>query len=89
VTRLVASFGIALRQAREARGWSQERLAERSDLNRSYVGEIERGHAIASLATPEKLAQALEVTPSALVMRGEAVSLQQLARRIELTAIAC
>ena len=26
-TRLVTSFGIAVRQAREAHGWSQERLS--------------------------------------------------------------
>lgn len=59
MSTLVQGFGIAVRQSREARGWSQERLAEHSDLNRSYVGEIERGSVIASLATVEKLAGAL------------------------------
>ncbi len=34
-TPLVASFGIAVRQSRDGHGWSQERLAELSDLNRS------------------------------------------------------
>jgi ribosome-binding protein aMBF1 (putative translation factor) len=51
MTALVESFGIAVRQLREAQGWSQEGLAERSDLNRSYVGEIERGSVIASMVT--------------------------------------
>ena len=55
---LVAGFGIGVRQLREARGWSQERLAEHANLNRSYIGEIERGCVIASLTTVEKLAAA-------------------------------
>ena len=61
---LVLSFGIGVRQLRDAQGWSQEQLAERSNLNRSYIGEIERGCAIASLVTVEKLASALKVSPS-------------------------
>jgi ribosome-binding protein aMBF1 (putative translation factor) len=89
MTALVESFGIAVRQSREAQGWSQEGLAERSDLNRSYVGEIERGRAIASLVTVEKLAVALGITPSTLVTRGEAVSHANLVRGINLMAIAC
>jgi transcriptional regulator with XRE-family HTH domain len=70
---LVQGFGLGVRQLREARGWSQERLAENSDLNRSYVGEIERGSVIASLATVEKLAAALKLTPSALLTHGESL----------------
>jgi ribosome-binding protein aMBF1 (putative translation factor) len=72
-TSFVRSFGIGLRELREARGWSQERLAENADLNRSYIGEIERGCAVASLATIAKLALALEVAPSTLVTRGEKI----------------
>lgn len=68
---LVQGFGLGVRQLREARGWSQERLAEHSDLNRSYVGEIERGSVIVSLATVEKLAAALKLAPSALLTHGE------------------
>ena len=52
MTTLVKGFGIAVRQSREAQGWSQERLAEQSDLNRSYVGEIERGIARQDLLDP-------------------------------------
>ncbi|WP_298925840.1 helix-turn-helix transcriptional regulator [uncultured Ramlibacter sp.] len=89
MTPLVESFGIAVRQSREAQGWSQEALAGHSNLNRSYVGEIERGKAIASLTTVEKLAGALGVAPSTLVIRGEAVNEQNLARFIKLTSIAC
>ena len=86
---LVRRFGIGVRQLREARGWSQERLAENSNLNRSYIGEIERGRVIASLLTVEKLAAALNVSPSALVTRGEAPSPSKLPEDTELMAIAC
>ncbi|MEC5397378.1 helix-turn-helix domain-containing protein [Uliginosibacterium sp. H1] len=64
-------FGRVVRQSREANGWSQEQLAERADLNRSYIGEIERGDAMPSLATIAKLATALGVTLSALMARYE------------------
>ena len=65
-------FGIVVRQLREARGWSQERLAGRAELNRSYFGEIERATAMPSLATAAKLAQALGVPLSELISRCEA-----------------
>lgn len=65
-------FGAVIRQLRKARGWSQERLAADASVNRSYMGEIERAHAIPTLATAEKLAQALEVALSELISRCEA-----------------
>jgi len=68
---LVRSFGAGVRQLREAQGWSQERLAENSNLNRSYIGEIERGVVIASLVTVEKLAAALQLSPSELLTHSE------------------
>lgn len=67
---LVQGFGLGVRRLREAQGWSQERLAEHANLNRSYIGEIERGVVIASLLTVEKLALALQVTPSELLRHG-------------------
>jgi transcriptional regulator with XRE-family HTH domain len=70
VSALVQGFGLGVRRLREAQGWSQERLAEYANLNRSYIGEIERGVVIASLLTVEKLAAALQVTPSELLRQG-------------------
>ena len=46
MTGLINSFGAAVRHLREAQGWSQELLAEKADLNRSYLGEVERGKEI-------------------------------------------
>ncbi|XVJ70460.1 MAG: helix-turn-helix transcriptional regulator [Rhizobacter sp.] len=64
-------FGAVIRQAREQRGWSQEQLAGRAELNRSYMGEIERATAMPSLSTAMKLAQALQVPLSQLIERCE------------------
>jgi transcriptional regulator with XRE-family HTH domain len=65
--QIVSSFGATVRQLREAQGWSQELLAEHADLNRSYVGEIERGQVIVSLVTVHKLAGALGVAAADLL----------------------
>jgi XRE family transcriptional regulator, regulator of sulfur utilization len=59
---LVRNFGAAVRHLRELQGWSQEQLAEHAGLNRSYVGEIERGSAIASIVTVDKIARAFNVS---------------------------
>jgi ribosome-binding protein aMBF1 (putative translation factor) len=72
MSKLNDRFSGIVRQMREAQGWSQELLAENADLNRSYVGEIERGIASPSLLTAEKLAQALGIKLSELVAHCEA-----------------
>lgn len=69
MSQLPICLGKVLRQQREQRGWSQEDLAEHASLNRSYVGELERGQAVASLLTLEKLAQAFDVSPTSLLSR--------------------
>jgi transcriptional regulator with XRE-family HTH domain len=61
MTTLVHIFGLTVRQLREAKAWSQEQLAEQAGLNRSYVGEIERGTVTASIVTVDKLARAFNV----------------------------
>jgi transcriptional regulator with XRE-family HTH domain len=53
------------------------------------VGELERGQAIASLLTIEKLAFAFGVSVSTLVSHAERISSFQTLKGIELTAIAC
>jgi transcriptional regulator with XRE-family HTH domain len=51
---------------RHAKGWSQERLAEHSELDRSYVAGIELGDRNPSLKALERLAKALRVRLAAL-----------------------
>ena len=52
-------FAKAIRKAREAKGWSQEELAERAELHRTYVGSVERGERNISIDNMERLASAL------------------------------
>lgn len=84
---LVEHFGIAVRQLREQRGWSQEQLAALSDLNRSYVGEIERGRVIVSIVTVHKLALALQLDAAALLARSAQITQLRQARALQLAAI--
>lgn len=65
------SFGITVRQARDKLGWTQEVLADKAGLNRSYLGEIERGVVMPSLATIAKLAVALHTDMAVLIARCE------------------
>ena len=71
MTDVSGKFGSVIRRLREERGWSQERLAGLAELNRSYMGEIERATAVPSLATASKLAHALEVPLSRLISHCE------------------
>ncbi|MEI7612717.1 MAG: helix-turn-helix transcriptional regulator [Betaproteobacteria bacterium] len=71
VIRLNRDFGLAVRELREEFSWSQEQLAEKAELNRSFIGEIERGIASPSLKTIAKLAVALQTVPSSLIARCE------------------
>jgi CheY-like chemotaxis protein len=59
-------FARTLKQYRRHLGITQEELAGRSGLHRSYVADIERGARNLSLSSIEKLAGALEVSVSAL-----------------------
>jgi CheY-like chemotaxis protein len=55
-------FGTAVRTRRKNLGISQEELAGRAGLHRTYVADIERGARNLSLANIEKLARALGTT---------------------------
>lgn len=71
MNELCGKFGGAVRRSREQNGWSQEVLADRAGLNRSYLGEIERGSSVPSLATIAKIALALNMNMSTLLARCE------------------
>jgi transcriptional regulator with XRE-family HTH domain len=60
-------FGANLRKIRLAKNFSQEQLAELSDLHRTYVSSVERGERNVTLQTAEKLAKALGISLSRLM----------------------
>lgn len=59
-----------LRRLRNMHGLSQEELADRADVNRNYVGMLEREEHAATIDMLEKLAQVLDVDPIELLRRG-------------------
>src|SRR3954469_7355884 len=61
-TDIKSRFGTAVRTERKRLGISQEELAGRAGLHRTYVADIERGARNLSLANIEKLARALGTT---------------------------
>jgi transcriptional regulator with XRE-family HTH domain len=60
-TDIKVQFGQRLRELRQAHGLSQEELAYRAGLHRTYVSSAERGERNVSLVNIERLAKALEV----------------------------
>jgi transcriptional regulator with XRE-family HTH domain len=59
-------FGQNLKRIRQDRGYSQEVLADRAGLHRTYVGSVERGERNISLVNIATLARALDVSISEL-----------------------
>src|SRR4051794_31816935 len=65
------ALGAALREARHAKSLSQELLAAVCDLDRTYVGGIERGERNPGYANLLRLAEALDTPLSEIVARAE------------------
>lgn len=64
---LALEFGIKLRETRELLGISQDDLALKSGIDRSYIGRIERGEVNISLEKVYKLSSALSCSPCELL----------------------
>lgn len=60
-------FGQHLREIRKAQGLSQEDLAYRTNLHRTYIGGVERGERNISIINIFRLADALGVSPAFLL----------------------
>lgn len=61
------SLGIHLRQIRESKNFSQQSLADISNLPKTTIGRIERAEISATISTLVKIADALEIEPKELL----------------------
>jgi len=87
--KLCLQFGLTIRHLRDKHYWTQEILAEKADLNRSFIGELERGKAIPSLLTMDKLADAFGISLTQLMNHCEQTRQKNTASQHDLTSIAC
>ena len=60
-------FGERVRELRKEKGLSQEALALACDLDRTYIGGVERGERNVSLVNIHRLARALAIAPRDLL----------------------
>ena len=55
-------FGFAVKARREAHGLTQEELAEKARIHRTYLSDVERGTRNLAILNIERLASALELS---------------------------
>lgn len=60
-------LALNIKKMRRARGWSQEELAHRAEIDRTYISAIERRVYASSIDVLARLAAALELDPAELL----------------------
>jgi transcriptional regulator with XRE-family HTH domain len=58
---IMKKFGQKVKILRLEKGWSQEKLALNSDLDRTYIPSIEKGERNVSIIVIEKIANAFQI----------------------------
>lgn len=66
---LIDTFATNLRRLRLQQKLSQEELAERAGVHRTYVGMLERSEKNVTIHNIERIARALAVAPEVLLRR--------------------
>jgi len=69
-SRLVA-FGARVRAIRKKKGLSQEGLSNLAGIDRSYMGQIERGEINLTLTKIYQIADALEMEANLFLLSGD------------------
>ncbi len=59
---VLIALGKRIRELREKQNWSQEELAEYADLDRTYIGGIERGERNVAVLNLSCIAKALKIS---------------------------
>ena len=68
---ILVALGDAIRRIRLEKGISQEKLALLAEVDRSYVGRVERGDNNVAVLTLARLAKALDVSMGELMLQAE------------------
>lgn len=66
---LKESFGKVIKALRDQRGLSQQELADYSEVDRTYISDLERGLHYPSLNTIYKLSEILGIKPYELLQK--------------------
>lgn len=74
---ILVAFGHLVRKHRKAKGHSQEAFADICDIDRSYMGGVERGERNLALLNIERIVAALEIKPSAFFKELDELWLKQ------------
>jgi transcriptional regulator with XRE-family HTH domain len=70
-TKFLRAFGLVVKRHREAKGASQEHLAELAGLHRTYLSDIERGIRNLTMSSASRIANGLSVPISMLIAEAE------------------
>lgn len=68
-SNLLKRIGVAVRFYRSKAGYSQEKLSEVSNIDRSFIGKVERGEVNVSLLTLSDISRGLGVTVEDIVKK--------------------
>lgn len=60
--QILTTFGSRMRSLRLEKGWSQETLAEKTGLHRTYIGSVERAERNICLINIYIISEALEIS---------------------------
>ncbi len=71
INPVAEAFGNVVKEAREQEGQSQQELANKTALNRTFISFLERGLRQPSLTTVLTIAKALHISAGKLVARVE------------------
>jgi XRE family transcriptional regulator, regulator of sulfur utilization len=64
-------FGTLIRDNRKAHGWTQDTLAAKAKVDRSYLSQLEMGHVSPTLMMMFRISRALKITTSELLSQLE------------------
>lgn len=65
-TIVLQVLGSRIRERRKEKGWTQEELADIADIDRSYIGGVERGERNLTFSVLCQICQALHCDVAAL-----------------------